>query len=127
MEAIDDQQLEGSGFSLQEIVKIKLEVYKVEDIQASSYIPLPEKYKTHKSIINIQNKDNHCFLWCILAHQYPAAKNEYRISNYERYKNTLNTEGLKFPMKIKDIPKFERRNNLNINVFEPNELILTPA
>ena len=32
--------------------------------------------------------------------------------------NKLNLEGLGFPMKVKDIPKFEKLNNLNVNVFE---------
>ena len=29
------------------------------------------------------------------------------------YKHSLNIKGLEFPMKVKDIPKFERLNNLN--------------
>ena len=32
--------------------------------------------------------------------------------------NKLNLEGLKFPIKVKDIPKFENLNNLNKHVFE---------
>ena len=47
------------------------------------------------------------------------------------YKHTLNIKGLEFPMKVKDIPKFERPNNLNIrghgiNVFELSGNVLTP-
>ena len=38
-----------------------LEIYKVRDIQASSYIELPGKYKDSKSIINIKNTDQFCF------------------------------------------------------------------
>ena len=40
--------------------------------------------------------------------------------------NKLNLEGLEFPMKIKDIPKFEKLNNLNVNVFELTNSKLTP-
>ena len=40
--------------------------------------------------------------------------------------NKLNLEGLEFPMKVKDIPKFEKLNNLNVNVFELNGTVLTP-
>ena len=60
-----DEQLEGAGFVFQCIVDVILEIYKVNDIQASSYIELPEKYKNNKSIINIKNNDQFCFLWCI--------------------------------------------------------------
>ena len=40
--------------------------------------------------------------------------------------NKLNLKGLEFPMKVKDIPKFEKLNNLNVNVFELNGTVLTP-
>ena len=32
--------------------------------------------------------------------------------------NKLNLEGIEFPMKVNDFPKFENLNNLNVNVFE---------
>ena len=40
--------------------------------------------------------------------------------------NKLNLEGLEFPMKVKDIPKFEILNNLNVNVSELTKTVLTP-
>ena len=36
MEELDNEQLEGSGFVFQEIKEVILEIYKVNDIQASS-------------------------------------------------------------------------------------------
>ena len=50
MQKLDDEQLEGSGFVLNGIVNVIMEVYKVKDIQASSWVELPEKYKNNKSI-----------------------------------------------------------------------------
>ena len=66
MQKLDDEQLEGSGFVLNRIVNVILEIYKVNDIQASSYIELPEKFRNNKSIINIKIDDQFCFLWCVL-------------------------------------------------------------
>ena len=40
--------------------------------------------------------------------------------------NKLNLKGLEFPMKVKDIPKFEKLNNLNVNVFELTGTVLAP-
>ena len=40
--------------------------------------------------------------------------------------NTLNLKRLEFPMKIKDSPKFENLNNININVFELTGNVFTP-
>ena len=47
------------------------------------------------------------------------------------HENKLNLKGLEFPMKVKDIPKFENLNKLNIrghgiNVFELTGNVLTP-
>ena len=39
--------------------------------------------------------------------------------------NKLKLKGLEFPMKVKDIPKFEKLNNSNINVFEFTNKVLT--
>ena len=72
MQKLDDEQLEGSGFVLNRIVNVILGIYKIDDIQSSSYIELPEKYKNNKSIINIKNNDQFCFLWCILAYLLPV-------------------------------------------------------
>ena len=131
MEKLDDIQLEGSGFQFQEIEEVILEIYKVRDIQASSYIELPGKYRDSKSIINIKNNDQFCFLWCILPYLYPVEDHKDRISKYLMLEKKLNLKGLEFPMKVKDIPKFERLNKLNIrghgiNVFELTGNNLTP-
>ena len=41
--------------------------------------------------------------------------------------NKLILNGLEFPLKVKDIPKFEKlKKNLNVNVFEPTKTVLTP-
>ena len=49
MNRADDEQLEGSGFIFEEVSDVKFEVYKINDIQASSYLPLPNKYKNSHS------------------------------------------------------------------------------
>ena len=40
--------------------------------------------------------------------------------------NKLILNGLEFPTKVKDIPKFENLDNLNVNVFELTNSVLTP-
>ena len=127
IQKLDDEQLEGSGFVIQEIEEVILEIYKVNDIQASSFIELPPKYKNSQSIINIKNNDQYCFLWCILAYLYPVEDNKNITSSYSKHFDKFNLEGLEFPMKVKDIPKFENLNiGLCINVFELTGTVLTP-
>ena len=117
----------------QEIEEVILEIYKVNDIQASSYIELPPKYKNSQSIINIKNNDQFCFLWCILAYLYAVEDNKNITSSYSKHFDKFNLEGLDFPMKVKDIPKFENLNRLStggqqccIIVFELTGNVLTP-
>ena len=124
---IENEQLEGSGFIKQYINQIEIEVYKIKDIKASSWVELPEKYKKSRSIINIQNDDQFCFVWCILAHLHKAKNNACKVYNYKQYFNNLNTTNLTFPMHISQIPKFEKQNGLNINVFELETDSLRPV
>ena len=118
--------IERMRFFNQNIVDGILGIYKVNDIQASSYIELPEKYKNNISIINIKNPDHLCFLRCVSAYLYPVEDHKNRTSNYSRYLNKLNLKGFEFPMKVTDIPKFEKLNSLNKNVIELTGTVLKP-
>ena len=131
IQKLDDEQLEGSGFVFQEIEEVILEIYKVNDIQASSYIELPPEYKNSQSIINIKNNDQYCFL--ILAYLYSVEDNKNITSCHSKHFDKFNLQGLDFPMKVTDIPKFENLNRLStggqqccINVFELTGNVPTP-
>ena len=103
-------------------------MFKYHDIRASSFCKLQKSFCNSKSIVNIQNNDNYCFLWSILAHKYKVDNHRERVSHYENHFHELNQGDIQFPIKIKDIPPFERLNNLNINVFElsANDKTLSP-
>ena len=98
------------------------------DIRASSYCKLPKSFCNSKSIVNIQNSDNYCFLWSILAYKYKVDNHRERVSHYTNHFHESNQGDIQFPMKIKDILTIERLNNLNINVFElsTNDKSLSP-
>src|SRR5699024_12522477 len=68
---------------------------------------------------NIKNKYDKCFLYCIIARYIEIAGKDhpYRTSHYERYLNSFNIQGIKFPISNKDIDKFEKLNNLSINIY----------
>ncbi|EKX44397.1 hypothetical protein GUITHDRAFT_175435 [Guillardia theta CCMP2712] len=90
---------------------------------------LPDWVKNKRAIINIQNKDDKCFLYSVLADLYPTSKeikNPNRVSNYDKYLDKLDYQGFELPMKVKDICKFETKNNLAINVYTiTNKKIVT--
>ena len=89
------------------------------------YKEIPDKIKNTKSVINIKNlKDDECFRWCIMCNDYPRDKDAQRIKDLQKIKKEnpklYNFDGLTFPVKISDIPRFEKLNNKFINVYECN-------
>ena len=107
-----------SGYIFDSIKKLTVKMSKYHDIRASSYCKLPNPFCNSKSIVKIRNNDTYCFLWSILAHKYKVDSHRERVTHYENHFHELNQGDIQFPMRIKDIPSFERLNNLNINVFE---------
>ena len=67
----------------------------------------------------MKNADQECFKWSVTRALNPVKKNSERISKDLRKRaECLNFQGIEFPMKIKDIDKFEKQNRgLSINVF----------
>ena len=70
-------------------------------------------------MINMQNKDNKCFLWCVLRALNPKGDHPERLDKELMGKeNTLNMEGIDYPVSLKDLNKFEKQNpNITITVF----------
>ena len=92
-------------------------------MKGTSYIPLPDWISDKKAIVNMENKDEKCFLWCIPRYLYPSDKNDTPLTDMKKYEFSLNTEGINFPMKLKHISKFEKLNPSlpGINVFSVND------
>ena len=116
-------QKKGSGWYFKEIIRLEIHIVEYKPMKGGSYIPLPEFIRKRKSIINIQNKDNKCFLWSILLYLHPVQMNEVRLTDLKKYENDLNFKQIEFPVKVKDITKFENQNPdlPGINVFSVNE------
>ena len=125
---IDAYQENGSGWYFVEVVQLEIHTVEFNLSKGSSYIPLPDWISNKKAIINIQNKDEKCFLWCILRYLHPKETHDERIKDLEKYENSLNTKGITFPMKLKDISKFEKLNPElpGINVFSADDYIFYP-
>ena len=123
IEKITIYQQNGSGWYFKEIVHLEIHTVNYNPMRGSSYIPLPDWIMKKKAILNIKNKDNKCFLWCVLRYLHPKGKNAELLTDLKQKENSLNTRGIKFPIKLKDISKFEKLNPdiPGINVFSVNE------
>ena len=113
----------GSGWYFKEIIKLEIYLADYKPMKGESYIKLPEFIKNKNAILNIENKDDKCFLWCILRYLHPKINHGERISDLKKYENDLNFKKIKFPIQVNDITKFENYNlHLpGINVFSVND------
>ena len=92
-------------------------------MRGSSYISLPDWIMRKKAIVNIRSTDEKCFLWCVLRYLHPREKNDTRLTDLKQYQHDLNTKRIDYPVKLRDISKFETLNPTlpGINVFSVNE------
>lgn len=112
-------QREGSGWTLDKILKLEMKIVAYSPITGNSYCPLPAKLKAKTAILNVQNDDDHCFKWSILAHLHPVTYTDhpYRVQQYKQYESQLDWSMISFPTSLSDIVKFEKCNNISVNVF----------
>ena len=109
-------QKERSGWVLDEILHLNPSYAQYTPVKGSSYIPLPSRLKAKKAIINIKNNDK-CFMWSILAGTHPAKQTAERLYHYRQFQDELDFSGIEFPVTVDQIGKFERQNNISVNVF----------
>ena len=118
--AVDNFNRRGSGFVLESIKHFVICITQYRPLHGgSSYIPTPQWLKNKHCVINVENgADTKCFLWSILAHIHQPQLNKQRLYNYKRYENSLNVDGLSFPMQTKEITLFEQQNpDISVNVL----------
>ena len=124
LEKINIYQQNGSGWYFKEIVNLEIHTVDYRPMKGGSYIPLPDWIMRKKAIVSLRNKDNKCFIWSILRYLHPREKNDSRLTDLRQYEHELNIpRGFTFPVKIRDISKFESLNSNppGINVFSVNE------
>ena len=94
-------------------------------LSGSSYIPLPKFLAAKKAIINLKNEDDECFKWAITRALNPVEKTlNVLIKKLREKSEVLNWDGLKFPVNLSDIDKFENHNSLiSVNVFGYEKLV----
>ena len=113
------QQVEGSGWRFHSIIRLELHVVSYNPLRGEAWVALAKELANKNAIINPQNKDDKCFLWCVLRALNPTKDHPERIDKKLKEKeNTLNMEGIEYPVSLKDIDKFEKQNpSIFITVF----------
>ena len=140
---IDEYLLKGSGWALTEVLKVHVEVSKVEPLQFSCQEPkfnpslATKAISGRKHLINIENTEYNCFLTCLAFHylkkQNPEIKKtlknaSHHHSLYKKFIEGLNYNGTGIfppynkPYGIKKMKKLLKNNkkmlgDLQVNIF----------
>lgn len=115
---IESFEEKDSGWAFIKNLYLEININKYNPLRASSYIELPKIVKSKRACINIQNADNFCFLWCIMASLFPAKNNAHRTSSYPHFEGVLNTKNMTFPVGFSDIRVFEKNNpHISVNIY----------
>ena len=117
------EMAEGSGWVFLNVKKLVLHTTRWDPINAGSYIELPPFLKNKHAIINMINQDEKCFLWSVLGALNPKDKNAERVdSDLKSKQDTINMEGIRYPVSFRDIDRFEHLNpNISISVLGYNK------
>jgi hypothetical protein len=118
LESLAKYQKEGSGWQLYSIVGLNISVVKFNPLSGSGYSELPPLIAKKKAVINMKNDDDQCFKWAVTRSLNPVDKNPDRITKELRKQaEDLVWKGITFPMKVKDIPIWEKNNDKFVSVF----------
>ena len=110
---------EGSGWVIKEIQHHWVNIVKHVPLRGRSYLPLPKELRNSMyGSINLKNDDNKCFLCCHVRHLKPQKTHPERIKLEDReFAKRLDYSGITFPVTVEQIPKIEKQNKININLF----------
>jgi hypothetical protein len=126
-----DLEARSSGWSLVHVSRIELSVLPWRPLAAaaSRWFPMPAWLQSKRCCVNVQNDDDECFKWSLLAAIMtdPARAEAFgvplikthcnRVSNYIAYQDVLDFTGLVYPVSLDQLPAFEEANPINVDVW----------
>ena len=107
---IENPALLNSRFIFNEVLYIDVDFHQLNLARGST---------KKKAIINLCNKDPECFKWAVIAASRweDIDSHPERISKLKRFEADFDWSGIGFPVSVKDIKKFEFRNQISINLL----------
>ena len=114
---IENPALLNNRFVFDEFLYLDVNFHQLNLMRGSSYLPLPDWLVSKKAIVNSHNDDEECFKSSVIAVEKVGMKDPQRVSNLRKFMDNYDWSGLEFPVSIKDIGKFETRNDISVNVL----------
>ena len=114
---IENPVLLNSSFVFDELLYPDINFHQLNLMRSSSYLPLPDWLARKKTIVKPHNDNEECFKWSVIAAEKVGMMDPQRVLNLRKFMDNYDWSGLEFPVSIKDIGKFESRNNISVNVL----------
>ena len=58
---------EGSGWAVERVEFLMLDISRYRPIRGGSYIPLPKEIQVKRAVVNVKNRDDDCLRWSLRA------------------------------------------------------------
>ena len=116
LEFLEKWTQRGSGWVVDRVEPLWLDIARYQPLIGGSYIPLPPEFERKKAVITVKNKDDHCLRWALRSALLPIDKDPQRTTKYP-IEDGLNFEGINSPTPVSQVKKVEKQNNLAMNVF----------
>ena len=116
LEVLEKKNQRGSGWMVDYVNTLWLDIARYQPLRGGSYIPLPAAVENKHAVINVKSKGNRCFRDTLRAAKFKVAKDPQRHTKYPE-DDGLNLTGINYPTPISQISKVEKQNPLAINVF----------
>ena len=119
LENIVNFNTNGSNWRVSSILRMDINMINYNPLSASSWIELKKFIVKKNAVINMKNKDDECFKWCVTRALNMKVRDNERIDKeLIKQSKELNWEGIEFPFKLSQIAKFEKNNpDISIAVF----------
>ena len=116
---IENPALLNSRFVFDQVLYLDINFHQLNLTRGSSYLRLPDFIAKRKAVINPQNGDEECFKWAIIAADRWMGIDSHpeRVSDLREFADNYDWSGLEFPVSLKQIGKFEAKNDISVNVL----------
>ena len=82
LELLEKWTQRGSGWAVDRVETLWLDIARYQPLRGGSYIPLPAAVKNKKAVVNVKNKDDHCLRWALRSAMFPVAEHPQRPTKY---------------------------------------------
>ena len=119
----------GSGWTLVNTNEISIifHTYRAFKGGCTSAPALPKLLSSKKALTCVNNDDNKCFLYAVIAGLCATKKNPQRInSQYLQLLKHFEYVKINYPVGVKEIKSFEKQTGISINVYGYENKIICP-